>query len=60
MPGKSADREPVEKDVMNSVEGALDARMADFDIPASMAAFLPQRIRIVSVRSIGHEIVYHI
>jgi hypothetical protein len=61
MPGKAADWEPVEEDLVNSVRRALNASMADFDIPAAVAALSSQCIRAMSRRLfIGHPIVYHI
>ena len=61
MPSEASDWEPIEEDMMNPVGRALNARMADFDIPAAMAAFPSQRIGAMSRRLlIDHEIHYHV
>ncbi len=61
MAGEASDWDPIEEDMMNPVRRALDASMADFNIPAAMAALSSQRISVVCRRLlIGHETVYHI
>jgi hypothetical protein len=61
MPSEASDWEPIEEDMMNPAGRALNARMADFDITAAMAAFSSQRISAMRRRLvIGHEIVYHV